>query len=879
LKARRPDLWTLPLTCDNTNTLVAYLDIINPTLENYIALQFHGYKGALRDRNHIETIVYQQILATSHRSFSQPFTLALEEIDTYLEHFGVSRLQIVRALGAPQPVIAQAALKISAAVYRQLMDSNTDHGVLKDVYGIEFHFAGSGGHVSALNVQDLMRPTGFSRADVELAAGSHFVTKNALYKVRIHSERRNAQSVQNDVEKISGLNADALNRLYRFTRLHGATPWSVAELDLILRQLETAGLAAGIDADALSRVAQLLDLRHRWSLPADQLCTLWSPIPTFPAGISLFDRLFNFAPLAQADGALPKPTLSFVHGAYSGTGTAAVISTSPTLGTPGVGIGTAAAPAHAEHTLNSRLLAGLGVSDTDLFNLITALAGPVGAEVSNSSASQRGFALSLANLTLLYRHSLLARLLNVRVTDLFQLIQLSGLANAYVGSMDDLIALLAFYDWVQTSGYSPDDLGTITHGTVQLPASYPDPSDLAQKMVTLTTTTHALEFADRVLVSLLGVTEAESQQMIADNGALFELVPNSPTGAFRLTPALMPGTALQFDDTVLAFLPGISEAQSQQVIAANPTLFQSVGGTGTPMLELTASFGPQSTLTIPAGIDLDPALANQALSRYSGGAGGAAAALLIYHPLKVVPSCLAGLLNIDAGKLTQLQAMLGTDLTTPGIFQALQAGLDAPATSLRPLAALIEAVIPLKVLFGSASFATADLVFIQQNPAIFAISDFSALTLAQLRKVSVYSGFAAAVAAAGQTDLTPLQTVLTSFTGGGQFAPTSLPQLALLLNTDQKRLPALLSAVTLPATAPESLLLLQTVASLAKSLGLGGDALTRLLSDAYVDRSQSSDALLGAFRAQLSDPAKFADRFKPFADRIRQRKRDGLTFS
>ena len=39
LKVRRPDLWTLELSCANTNTVVPALDIVDQVLENYIALQ------------------------------------------------------------------------------------------------------------------------------------------------------------------------------------------------------------------------------------------------------------------------------------------------------------------------------------------------------------------------------------------------------------------------------------------------------------------------------------------------------------------------------------------------------------------------------------------------------------------------------------------------------------------------------------------------------------------------------------------------------------------------------------------------------------------------------------------------------------------------
>jgi hypothetical protein len=148
--------------------------------------------------------------------------------------------------------------------------------------------------------------------------------------VTIHSEKSSRDSVQNDVEKISGLTADALHRLYRFTRLLRVLAWTIVELDLILAQIEASGSTWGPDGTLLYRLLQILDLRARWSVAADQLCALWSPIPTNPKPGSLFDRLFNFAPLAQADGPLPRPEIKIVHSAFATSGAAVTVATNST---------------------------------------------------------------------------------------------------------------------------------------------------------------------------------------------------------------------------------------------------------------------------------------------------------------------------------------------------------------------------------------------------------------------------------------------------------------------------------------------------------------------------------------------------------------------
>src|SRR5208283_1872691 len=141
-----------------------------------------------------------------------------------------------------------------------------------------------------------------------------------------------------------------------------------------------------------------------------------------------------------------------------------------------------------------------------LATLITNLSAPLGAKIDSATESERGFTLDSHHLSLLYRYALLARLLTVRIADLFQLIQLAGLPNSLVGNIDDLISLLGFFDWYQSSGFQLKDLEVITQSLKPVPASYPDPRAVAGSLAAEVAANHALEFADRVFMSMTGVT-------------------------------------------------------------------------------------------------------------------------------------------------------------------------------------------------------------------------------------------------------------------------------------------------------------------------------------------------------------------------------------
>jgi hypothetical protein len=502
LFVRRPDLWTVPLTCDNTNTLIPYLDIINPVLENYIATSRGMTASALGDRTKVEDAVYRVALTSSAASFAQPFTLPLTTLDTYLQHFSVTRAQIARALGGNPDVVAKGALKLSDAAYKLLATANTDLAFLKTLYG-GLPFVVSGAQIvigtTPPDVQDVLGATGLSRADFGAIAATHFVTNNGTIKLKLDSEKLNKDSLQHDVERVTGLTADALDRLHRFTRLQRATPWTIAQLDLVLDQLAAAKLATGIQYQSLRQIPQLIDLQTRLTLPVDQTCALWGPVPRTALDAtsgSLFDRMFNLWPFAQLDGQLPNDSISFVHGSFCASG-----APLPAAPAPGARTG-------------QRLLAALQVTDADLVALITELAPALGAKLDAAQESDRGFALTAANLTLLYRHAQLAQLLDLSVADLFQLIGLAGIPNGAVSGLKDLLDLLDAYDWQQSSSFTLDDLGMITHGSVGDPSAYPAPPTLASAVVDGVAKDHALEFSDTVFTSLR-VTEQESRAVLS----------------------------------------------------------------------------------------------------------------------------------------------------------------------------------------------------------------------------------------------------------------------------------------------------------------------------------------------------------------------------
>ncbi len=786
LKVRRPDLWTLPLTCKNTNETMPTLDIINEILENYIAKR-QGFAGALSDRAAVETAVYKQALSTSVDSFQQPFVLPLERLQTYLAHFDRTRATVARTLGAPPAVVAAGALEVSKLEYELITQSNTTVAFLQKLYGVLLQFQANTGTVTAFDAQTLLGPMGLTRAELGELIGTRFLSTAGGQPVQIKAEKTDSDSIQNDIERIYNLSATSLDRMHRFTRLWRRLSWSMAELDLVWSHLGDADLTSG----AVERLVTVLTIQERLGVSVEEACALWSDVPSRPIsanGQSLFDRLFNLPPFVLLDGSFPKDTTKFIHPSFRQAG-----STAP-----------------ADNALH-RLLAGLRISDEELNLLITHLSAPLGLNLASTNENDKGFDLTVANLSLMYRHAQLAELLDLSIPDLFQLIDhADGIPAGRVENLAHLSTLLEFYDWWKTTDYTLDDLGFITGGKVRRPAAYPDEQAIVNQML----------------------DEVEAER------------------------------TLVFADTVFAFLEGVTEQHSRDIIAANPTSIEATSdGTG---YRLRSDFDPAASLTLPTGVTVTEVAIKDVL--------------LKHHASEVVPTRLSSKLNISVEKIKSLIAMTGVNLADPAFGLALQGG--GPSDD---LVELVGELLALSVLFRNEVFDADALAFVHAHGSVFAVSDFANVSMESVRKLSIYTSFADTSEESRFSDVEPdvepaqVRNVLLSFEPTQKFIGADQGDLARVLRVETGLSATLQANVALPNTAPEALQKLSRCVELARHLGTGGEALQLIVSEDYTELAQASDAVLGAFRAKYDAEKEWREKIEPFEDRIRSRKRDALT--
>jgi hypothetical protein len=818
LRTRRPDLWTLELSCDNTNKRVPTLDLVAEVLENAIA-QKRGFGGSLTDRTAVGALVYGQTLTKGASSFRQPFHLPLARIGAYMPGLGSTRSAVADAVGASAAVRAQAELGLSVPELAIVITPHAELGYLSQVYGIAF--GGTATAVSAIDAAVLGAAMAVTRAELGQVVTTTFVSAGGT-NVTITSAKKSPSSVQNDVEWVSGLSADALDRMHRFTRMVRKTAWSIPDLDAVL----TAIADNALGPSAVEAIAALHAIQGRYKLGVAELCALVGAIPRTPVGSSLFDRLFNppaFVAASGPGGGLfpPTPPTPFIHPAFRQATTAPPDPALP------------------------RLLSGLSVDLGGLASLATYLAPHLsqgappaasGFDPKAADESARYFVLSVDNLTLLYRHARLSRLLGVSIDDLFRLLGLLGLDH--VGGLADVISLLDLHAWQRQSGYLLDDVAVATGQMPRDPAAYIDPGAVAAQIVG--SAAKALTFTDTVFSVALGTSERGSLDLLTTNSAVVQASPTD--GSWRLRP----GVDL---DTVTITIPA----------------------TATVTTPATATMPSTTSLVTVAAVReaLRPYLASEVLVRSLGAA-----------------------LGFQKEKVVALAALAGQSLTADAVVEVVRGNAPLSASPPDALASVIAAVRPLAVALASSVWDAEAIDFVRKSPEVFGTESLpqtssSALhplvpyvSLEQLRGLSTYARLRArqlvVMPGAPAANAGDLRAVLTAY-GPTGFPPSSDATTALVLGVPSGLVVGLRGQVALPTVAALALEQLDRAAQLAVALGVDGQTLGALVSDDYDTLSHAADALVAALGARFTDDAARAQKLDEAEQPVREAKRDALT--
>ena len=275
------------------------------------------------------------------------------------------------------------------------------------------------------------------------------------------------------------------------------------------------------------------------------------------------------------------------------------------------------------------------------------------------------------------------------------------------------------------------------------------------------------------------------------------------------------------------------------------------------------------------------------------------AVLRRYHAVTVVPSRLSTALQVPADKIDALIDITGRPLVGPGMALALRAVVppEGPLPSeAQPLVDLVNALVPLTVLFTHPAFDADAIRFVQKQGSAFGLDNLPAVNIAGVRALSVYSRFAPVASDVQFTgdsppiDAADLKRALSHFDPASGFADAVNDDLARMFRTGKRTMALLRKHVALAKPAAAALEQLARCADLSSRLGVGGPALADAVAvpgpgddtheraaSEYEQLAQAATAIRAALRARYPDEADLQAQLDPIEDSLRSRKRDALT--
>ncbi|MFL6292610.1 MAG: neuraminidase-like domain-containing protein, partial [Thermoanaerobaculia bacterium] len=283
LLGRRPDLQHLPLTCDNTNLLVPYIDLVNETLEYFVThnLSLAAYKGYGTPGNVSpeELLANPQNVDEAEAAYNTlkaesfppplPFHKPLETLRRLFDQNGVPLHRAMEALRKddaverPNPAgygwrdILMERLKLSRDEYRLLTDRTL---TVQQLYGLA---AAADPLVELVKAKPFTRRVGITYEELAEILGTQFLRRLGpvvLFDTSGSPVLFTFDSVEFRCAKLDGSTGPLLKihyvALLRFLRLRKKLGLSIARTDQLIAALYPAAMQqpGGSEAVDLERL-------------------------------------------------------------------------------------------------------------------------------------------------------------------------------------------------------------------------------------------------------------------------------------------------------------------------------------------------------------------------------------------------------------------------------------------------------------------------------------------------------------------------------------------------------------------------------------------------------------------------------------------------
>src|ERR671933_130740 len=287
---RRGDIGNIKLSCQNTNTPLPYIDLVNEILENAIAptnkvYQTEGTAEELRAMPEHLNIKAYQLLKQQKYPWNLPFHLWNEEARVYLEHLGIERSDLMKrfyrgenevlVLKPSISDIAMVALGLTEQEWNIIIGADPDFdNEPQNLWGMSNEDVGEPSNWVQLlkKVPKFLEKSGLSYRELrELLLTSFINPRTVLFpegRLRIEFS---GQECDLDKASIVNLNLKTALKIVRFVRLQRKLGWSIPDLARAIKALNGENL----NPNFLVQLSHIKQLQSDLKVPLSHLLSWW----------------------------------------------------------------------------------------------------------------------------------------------------------------------------------------------------------------------------------------------------------------------------------------------------------------------------------------------------------------------------------------------------------------------------------------------------------------------------------------------------------------------------------------------------------------------------------------------------------------------------
>lgn len=584
---RRPDLQNLALSCENTNTTLPCLDLVNEILETHIAANTNlpgVAPGATYDSagsspeesravpQHVIDGVYDR-LANNIYPLTLPFHRPLAVTRAYLDQLATSYHDTLDAFGPPNGAgglnaderLAAETLGLSREQFKLIADLRPDISVAR-CYG--FADADTQWQETLRAVPELLARTAITYDDLVALTKTYFLNPGQEHEpTRLYLDPPKNGDITHTHLRHAG--DPTWNRLHRFIRLWHATGWTIPDLDRALFALGTrSDTDLLLDRHTVRRIGLLAHALSQMAQPLTATLTLWSDIDTWGAD-ALYLNLFQSRTIAN----IADTTVFALDTLDIGN-----VDLKHRAGQSEVKQAGQAMSAHRSTILAALRITGAeldiiishAIAANDITNFATppppTTTPPLPPNGITNAATPQPVSddpvISLHNLTVVYRYTVLANIVGLPIRDLVDLLTLTGATPFVLADPAPTLRFIEHAVAVRDSGFSVARLNYLFRH-VSAPGQGPAPADSAVIDAVM-----KIWAALRAVAQDTAITDDPDATLLASRLALVQ--PHAVVAA--ILDALDPASALDkatrartLDDYLGAYLGG-----HQQSVLADP---------------------------------------------------------------------------------------------------------------------------------------------------------------------------------------------------------------------------------------------------------------------------------------------------------------------